>query len=192
MLKEEFSLHNCMFFRYLQVRHAAKVQFSSTPLQPTPHPIMATAKITDPRGLISTFYNMLSTPTSTKLAFDLKPRWEREVGPLENEEREETLESCKAVSPPRLSDRLSQIYITHRAYLTPIWVARYKRNQSTLCLLCGQETGTFFPPTLDLSKSPGVLATNRNLPAWRHGFSHSTWPKTMSTRDISRYCRQIH
>lgn len=100
-------------------------------------------KSTDPRGLISTFYNMLLTPTSSKIAFDLKPRWEREVGLMENEEWEEALETCKAVSP-KLSDRLSQIYITHRTYLTPIRVARYKRNQSTLCPMCGQETGTFF------------------------------------------------
>lgn len=45
---------------------------------------------------------------------------------------------------PRLSDRLSQIYIIHRAYLTPIRVARYKQNYSTTCQMCGKETGTFF------------------------------------------------
>lgn len=84
-----------------------------------PHSIMAIVKSTDPCGLISTLYYMLSTPPiSTKLAFDLKPHWEREVRLMENEEWEEALESCKAVSP-KLSDRLSQIYIIHLAYLTP-------------------------------------------------------------------------
>lgn len=142
-LKEEFSLPNFMFFRYLQVRHATQTQFLQVGAPPALHPVMAIVKSTDPRGLISTFYKMLLTPTSSKIAFDLKPRWEREIGLMENEEWEEALETCKAVSP-KLSDRLSQIYITHRTYLTPIRVARYKRNQSTLCPMCGQETGTFF------------------------------------------------
>lgn len=45
---------------------------------------------------------------------------------------------------PKLSDRLSQIYILHRAYLTLLRVARYKCGHPTRCLLCGQEAGTFF------------------------------------------------
>lgn len=55
--------------------------------------------LTDPHKLISAFYSMLSTPVSTKLAYDLKPRWEREVGPLEAEEWEEALKSCKSSVP---------------------------------------------------------------------------------------------
>lgn len=104
---------------------------------------MAVIKSTDPHKLISAFYNMLSTPVSTKIAYDLKPRWEREVGPIEDEEWGEALESCKAVSP-KLSDRLSQLYILHRAYLAPLRAARYKRTQPTTCQMCGRETGTFF------------------------------------------------
>ena len=71
----------------------------------------AIAKGRDPSKLISAFYNMLSTPIATKIAFAIKPRWEREVGILDDEEWEEALETCKTVSP-RLSDRLTQIYIT--------------------------------------------------------------------------------
>ena len=142
-LKEEFTLHDNMRFRFFQIRHAIQTQFSRTYPQPTPHPIVAIVKGKDPNKLISAFYAMLSTPVATKIAYAIKPRWEREVGILEDEEWEEALETCKAVSP-RLSDRLTQIYITHRTYLTPIRVARYKRTQSTLCAMCAQETGTFF------------------------------------------------
>lgn len=81
---------------------------------------------------------MLSTPVSAKLAYALKPRWEREVRTIEDEEWEEALETCRMVSP-KLSDRLSQIYILHRAYLTPIRVARYRQNQPTTCPMCGIE-----------------------------------------------------
>lgn len=86
---------------------------------------------------------MLSTPVSTKLAYGLKPWWERAVGPLEDEEWKEALEFCKAVSP-KLSDRLTQIYIIHQVYLMPLRVARYKSTQSTLCPMCGKEVDTFF------------------------------------------------
>lgn len=85
---------------------------------------------------------MLATPISTKLAYSLKTRWERAIGPLEDEEWEESLESCRAASP-ELSDRLTQIYIIHQAYLTPIRVARYKNTQSTLCQMCGKKARLF-------------------------------------------------
>lgn len=67
-------------------------------------------KGSDPRRLISDFYNMLLTPSATVLAYNLKPSWERDVGPMEDEDWNEALETCKLVSP-KLSDRLSQIYI---------------------------------------------------------------------------------
>lgn len=142
-LKMEFQIPNQMFYCYLQIRHAIQTQFSGGLPQPTPNPIIAIVKDTDSKKLISCFYNMLSAPTSAKLAYALKPRWEREVGRMEDEEWEEALETCKLVSP-KLSDRLSQIYILHRAYLTPLRVARYKRSQSITCPMCGTETGTFF------------------------------------------------
>lgn len=86
---------------------------------------MAIVKDTDPRKLISAFYNILLTPTASKLAYGLKPRWERAIGPLEDEEWEEGMESPRAASP-KLSDRLIQIFILHQAYLTPLRVARYR------------------------------------------------------------------
>lgn len=111
--------------------------------QPTPNAIIAIVNSTDPQKLISTFYSMLITPSSTKLAYDNKSRWEGEVGVLEDEEWSETLDSCKAVSP-KLSDRLSQIYILHRACLTPLRVARFKRGHPNSCLMCLGELGTIF------------------------------------------------
>lgn len=42
------------------------------------------------------------------------------------------------------SDRLTQIYIIHRSYLSPIRVSRYKPYQSPNCVMCNQATGTFY------------------------------------------------
>lgn len=129
--------------RFLQLRHATHSQFLQSPPQPTPNPIIAVVKDTDPKKLISCFYNTLNAPVSAKVAYNLKPRWEGDVGPMENEEWEEAMESCKEVSP-KLSDSLSQIYILHRAYLTLLRVARYRGNQPTTCPMCGTTSGTFF------------------------------------------------
>lgn len=86
---------------------------------------------------------MLFTQSATVLAYNLKLRWERDVGLLEDEDWDEALETCKLVSP-KLSDRLSQIYILHRTYLTPLRIARFKPEVSTACPMCTQVSGTFF------------------------------------------------
>lgn len=151
VLKEEFTLQNNMFYQFLQIRHAAQTQFSQSLLQSTPNPIIAIIKNTDPKKLISCFYNMLSIPTLSKMAYALKLIWERDVGTIEDEAWEEALETCKNVSP-KLSDRLSQIYILHRAYLTPLRIARYKRNPPTTCPMCNITTGTFFHVIWSCSK----------------------------------------
>lgn len=66
-------------------------QFPQSPPQPNPIAVMAIVKSTDPQKLISTFYNMLITPSSTNLAYDIKSRWEKEVGSLEDGELSEAL-----------------------------------------------------------------------------------------------------
>lgn len=73
-LREEFTLLNHMFFRFLQLRHVTQSQFPNSIPHPTPNVNMAVLKSTDPHKLISAFYSMLSTPVSTKIAYKLKPR----------------------------------------------------------------------------------------------------------------------
>lgn len=153
-LQEEFALPNNMFFRYLQIRHALSAQFPETTPQSIPNSIIAVVKSTDPQKLISSFYNMLIIPSSTKLAYNIKSRWEREVGVIEDEEWSEALDNCKVVSP-KLSDRLTQIYILHRLYLTPLRIARYKRDHSNSCPMCMQDIGTFFHLIWSCSKIQG-------------------------------------
>lgn len=59
---------------------------------------------------------------------------------MEDEEWEEVLDACMKVSP-KLSDRLTQLYILHKSYLTPLRMAKYRANYSPLCPSCGD---TFF------------------------------------------------
>lgn len=132
-----------MFYRYIQLRHAFHAQFPLDDLNLNDNPLLAAVKCPDPKKLISQFYSMLTLPQATSSAYALKTRWEGELGPLEDSEWSDALDTCKLVSP-KLSDRLTQIFITHRAYLTPLRVSKYKSNQSTDCKMCSQAVGTYF------------------------------------------------
>lgn len=65
------------------------------------------------------------------------------MGELEDEEWEVVLASCKLLSP-KLSDRLTQLYILHRSYMTPIRLSRCKQHQDTSCPRCGESSGSFY------------------------------------------------
>lgn len=142
-LKSEFALPNSMFFRYIQLRHAFHTQYPADDLTLKDNPLMAAIKFPDPKKMISQFYAMLTIPQATVQAYALKTRWEDEVGSIEDDEWSDALDTCKLVSP-KISDRLTQIFITHKSYLTPLRISRYKSNQSANCLMCNQAVGTFF------------------------------------------------
>lgn len=65
---------------------------------------------------------MLLLPSVSRSAYAWKARWEEDIGAIEDEECREALDNCKLVSP-KLSDRLTQKYITHQAYLTLLRVS---------------------------------------------------------------------
>lgn len=142
-LKLEFVFPNRMFLRFLQVRHAIHSQFPESLPNPAHNPIMDVVKSEDPQKLIEIFYNMLHTPSSMKIAYNIKIWWEGDLGNLEDEDWNDALHTCKAVSP-KLSDRLTQIYILYRTYLTPIRMAKFNQGQPSTCLLCNRETSTLY------------------------------------------------
>lgn len=104
---------------------------------------MEAIKCPDPKNLISQFYSMLLLPQATTSAYALKTRWEGEMGPVADKEWSEALDTCKLVSP-KLSELLTQVFIIHRSYLTPLRISKYKRDQSSNCPMCNQATGTFY------------------------------------------------
>lgn len=67
---------------------------------------------------------MLTTPSSTKLAYSVKQKWTDGAGEIDEEDWGDILETPKLVSP-KLSDRLIQTYITHRVYPTPQRMAKF-------------------------------------------------------------------
>lgn len=132
-----------MHFRYLQLQHAYQAQFPANNTTLANNPLLEAIKCPDPKKLISQFYSMLSLPQAAETAYILKARWEGEIGPLQVEEWSKALDTCKLVSS-KLSDHLTQIFILHRLYLTPLKIARYRPNQATSCPMCCQATGSFY------------------------------------------------
>lgn len=62
---------------------------------------------------------------------------------IEESDWDEILENTKKVSP-RLSERLTQLYILHKSYLTPARIAKYQPNQDPLCPRCAGHPCTFY------------------------------------------------
>lgn len=65
------------------------------------------------------------------------------MGELEDDEWEDALDACKKVST-RLSDRLTQLYIIHRSYVTPLRLSRYKPDYPPTCPRCDDPSGSFY------------------------------------------------
>lgn len=78
---------------------------------------MDAIKGTEPTKLISVFYGMLLLPSSTRLAYGIKPRWEADIGVIEDEEWREALDTCKVVSLNYQNALLNYIYCT--AHISP-------------------------------------------------------------------------
>lgn len=72
----------------------------------------------DPKKLISLLYNHLLLPKATAHAYQLKTKWETDLGEIEDEQWGEILEISKKVSP-KLSHQLTHLYIFHMSYITP-------------------------------------------------------------------------
>lgn len=65
-----------------------------------------------------------------------------DAGELVDEDWSEVLKVGKLVSP-KMSDRLAQIYILHRSYLTPERLAKFWPSRSPMCPKCLTSAGTF-------------------------------------------------
>lgn len=81
-------------------------------------------------------------PLVNQIVDRTRTQWKGNVGPLESEWAE-ILENTKKTSS-RLSDPLTQLYIIHRAYLTPLRILKYCLNYNPLCSRCAGHSCTLF------------------------------------------------
>lgn len=119
---------------------------------------------------------MLHTPASAVFAYAPKVRWEDDVGRLEDDEWSDALDTCKFASP-KLSDLLNQLYILHRAYLTPL------RPMSHVPV----GSRNFLPSHMELPRATGILDASRQIPTRHYGLPPVAAPQAMFIGNLPRY-----
>lgn len=132
-----------MKFRYIQLRHALGTQFAEGLPSPQVLPMVDVIIGNDPLKLISSLYSIIRTRTVARVIDTARIRWEMDIGPVDDSDWDEILENVKQTSP-RLSDHLTQLYIIHRAYLTPSRLSKFRPDQSPDCPRCSDNPCTFF------------------------------------------------
>lgn len=121
----------------------------------------------DPNKLISYIYMYLLTPAATATANQLKTEWESDLGAVSGEDWEEALTNCKTVSP-KLSDRLTHLYILHRSYLTPCRIQKYRPEPDPKCPSCSHPDASFYHLlwTCRLYRDSGLKWSSSNMTEW--------------------------
>lgn len=87
------------------------------------------------KGLISVLYRCLFAKQSSKYPLDLKAKWEGDLGPIEPGLWEELLQAIPKVSVSE-QHRLSQLYLIHRVYRTPLFLHKIGVRDSPMCNRC--------------------------------------------------------
>lgn len=142
-LKDEYSIPQHMMFKYLQLRHALRSQFRDN-ASTLDHPqVLDMIMGPEPQKLISNLYYTIRLPRIMTVIQRAKTDWEKDVGDISDTDWDEILENVKMTSP-KLSDRLTQLYIIHQAYMSPKRLARFQSSCSPSCPLCTGGPGTFY------------------------------------------------
>lgn len=135
-LQNEFAIPHSQFFKFLQLRHAYSQEDKEllTPLHSLP-PVEIVGKTETSKGLISIIYKHLLSQLFSKHPIDLKSKWEGDLGPIEPGIWEEILQAIPKVSVSE-QHRLSQIYLIHRVYRTPLFLHKIGLRDSPMCNRC--------------------------------------------------------
>lgn len=142
-LKEEYKLPNHLTFKYLQLRHAIRSQLPNMEIEMEPPLVLNIVIGEEPSELILNFYSTLRLKRTIAITQKAKIAWEQEVGPIDDADWYEILKGVETVSP-KLSDRLTQLYIIHKAYLTPLRMTKIQRTFNPLCPGCLAVPGIFY------------------------------------------------
>lgn len=142
-LKEEFELPPHMLFSYMQLRHALNAQFTDGFPNTQMLPMVEVIIGEEPAKLISSLYSILRTRSVARIIDKAKVRWEEDIGPIDDSDWEEIIENVKKTSS-RLSERLTQLYVIHKSYLTPSRLVKFSPDQNPNCPRCSVSPCSFF------------------------------------------------
>lgn len=128
-----------VFFRYIQLHHAARAQFPSRPLLQLDSVEMVLSQ-EGLRKLLSALYGTLLRTDSLKIE-KLWSLWKEDVPSLDREDWEDSLErSPKLVISSR--DNLIQTKLLHRVYYRPVRLHKMYLDRDSFCSRCRTQLGT--------------------------------------------------
>lgn len=87
------------------------------------------------KGLFSFIYGRLLGQDQRKAAYPGRRGWEKDLGALPDEIWEDTLKQVPMVSVSA-QQSLSQLFIIHRVYRTPLKLYKWGRHDTLNCLRC--------------------------------------------------------
>lgn len=161
-LQEKHGIARTHFFRYLQMRHALRAQFQKLKGSISTYPLIGILNTQGPRGMISSLYTHLLSNIMTLKPLACETKWKHFIPEMSDEEWQEALEVVTKVSPS-VNNKLIQLYIVHRSYLTPLRLHKMGRLSHDRCHSCGRPAANFEHLMWDCSYLQGfwssVIAT---------------------------------
>uniref|UniRef100_A0A803JHH5 Reverse transcriptase domain-containing protein n=1 Tax=Xenopus tropicalis TaxID=8364 RepID=A0A803JHH5_XENTR len=140
-LRDKLNRQDLQVFRYFQLRHAFKAQFSTLEPELTPSNLESTLRNPQTGKLTSRLYKTLlnSIPPPFNTA---RRKWQQITPNMTNEQWSETTEVLYT-DLISLRDRLIQYKFIHQLYMTPTKLQKMGRNPEATCPRCHQ-TGSSF------------------------------------------------
>lgn len=140
-IQTEFGIPHNNFYKYLQLRHALQTQNRTVRIQPTEHPIIQDVFMDEvKKGMISRCYNTLIARIQDPSRLPCRQRWEEDIGAIDGDTWEICLMNAPLVSIST-SQKLSHLYLLHRAYRTPLQLYKWGIRDSPLCPKCERDHG---------------------------------------------------
>lgn len=140
-LREKYGLPQHMQFYYMQLRHAFIAQSTTSEWHMDPNPILSQLKTAEiSKGFISQCYSTLSSKYLSKHPLTIKRKWEADIGPLDEDQWEEALQSV-AICSLNVTQRLTQLYTLLRVYYTPHRLHAMGLTPTLLCTRCKRDHG---------------------------------------------------
>lgn len=142
-LQEKFEIPHSLFYRYLQLRHALGTQFRGASRSISKYPLIGVLRSQGPRGMVSILYTYLLGEHMALHPLEVEAKWKTNIPTLDAEDWEEAMLVPTKVSPS-VNNRLTQLFILHRSYLSPVRLLRMGRSTSSRCHRCQEEGADFW------------------------------------------------
>ncbi|XP_044157379.1 meiosis inhibitor protein 1 [Bufo gargarizans] len=139
-LQQEFNIPRGWFYKYLQLRHALEVTLRKgcviAQMETVHKLVLSTGG--GKRGLISQVYALLLDKFLEEFPLLRMKKWEADLGGMSKDKWEDILEGVPSMS---LSEqgKLSQLFIIHRVYKTPVFLKKVGVRSDDKCPKCMED-----------------------------------------------------